>query len=157
MLNAIEVLEQNGWYKGREVDLSKYEQWFKENNNYLHEAAKKFLKEFGGLELKFKEKCNMPHEQYRDITMWIDPIKLEFDSGENCIRAYNSHFNDELVLIAFKNNGTGEYFIGKNGEFYECWDEFGQRKGNDFIKLLYNEINGIRAYGMAEEIKMLDE
>lgn len=49
---AKQQLRKAGWYEGRKIDLTKYEKAYAEVGCKLFPAAKKFLEEYGDLDIQ---------------------------------------------------------------------------------------------------------
>ena len=66
------LLKKSGWYEGRQVDISGFEQLCKEQGIELFDSAKKFLEEFMGIhnyvEFKYIHPCGNIGECGNDYT-----------------------------------------------------------------------------------------
>ncbi|MCL7424174.1 SUKH-3 domain-containing protein [Streptomyces sp. YS415] len=90
------VLRGAGWYPGRSVSTVEWENTLSEHGGFeIHEAARRFLAEFGGLESKERG----PGKTMARMGFTLDPTLAEWD--------------DEIFDVLSEEAGTDLYPIGE--------------------------------------------
>jgi hypothetical protein len=90
------TLRAAGWYPGRRVSTEQWEKTLRERGGFeMHEAARTFLAEFGGLEVE----QHGPGENMARMPFRLDPVAAEYD--------------DEIFDVLSEEAGVDLYPIGE--------------------------------------------
>ena len=90
------VLRKAGWYPGRQVAIDEWETTLREHGNFqIHEAARMFLAEFGGLVIEQRG----PGKTMARVPFRLNPTAAEWD--------------DEIFDILSEEAGSPLYPIGE--------------------------------------------
>ncbi|MFJ4920718.1 SUKH-3 domain-containing protein [Streptomyces sp. NPDC088725] len=113
------VLRLAGWFPGRRVATEEWERGLRAEDEgfVIHEAARRFLAEFGGLEIKQQGAGRSPFR--------LDPLVAKWDY--------------EIIEDLAEQAGTDLYPLGdtRGGVFYLCMDVKGSvYRGLDYVQLL---------------------
>lgn len=143
--NSTEILENSGWYKGREIEIRHIVQFLKERGFEVYPAVKNFLEEYGMLNIKsptyvtneYIEKYNFPEydEHSTDVYYALG------DAGDvTYAEQYEYYAKEKLVIVGSIANGNLQLMISESGKVYcdsgklgdtfeEAWETvFGYKK-----------------------------
>lgn len=122
------LLKKSGWYQGRQVDISGFEQLCKEQGIELFDSAKKFLEEFMGIdnyvEFKYIHPCGNIGECSNDYT-------FNFRTSPN-EKIYQQQYQKILDFIE-----EDCFYLGESGYYYPAAVVIG-RSGKLYFKHDYN-------------------
>ncbi len=117
-----ERLMQAGWYFGRVIDISEFENKYKEIGMEMPDIVKDFLRTYGNLEIAFtKEFRNAPFKEEISINP-IKAIGLYFDS-EYFVTLLNDYGIESVAYpIGLESRGNLIMVMTENGIFYSFTD-----------------------------------
>lgn len=104
---AKKQLRKAGWYEGRKVDLTEYEEGFSNQGCEFFSAAKKFLEEFGDLDIQDKYWSAYSDEYGKKSILInrsiIDPIHCCFKPHEELVERIGKKLFllDLLTLVTY--------------------------------------------------------
>lgn len=104
---AKQQLRKAGWYEGRKIDLSKFEEEYAKLGCELFPAAKKFLEEFGDLDIQDKYWSAYSDEHGKKSILInrsiIDPIHCCFKPHEELVERIGKKLFllDLLTLVTY--------------------------------------------------------
>ncbi len=104
---AKQQLRKAGWYEGRKVDLTEYEEGFSNQGCEFFSAAKKFLEEFGDLDIQDKYWSAYSDEHRKKSILInrsiIDPIHCCFKPHEELVERIGKKLFllDLLTLVTY--------------------------------------------------------
>lgn len=131
--NTRKALEEAGWYPGRCLDSTAFEEKLEERGYEISEPVLAFLREFGGL--RIKEGYGM--EEYEDDYTYIcDFNKL---SGLTACGNYEHLIKEPLFIIGSMENGESMVFITASGKLLGEYEIY---LGDDAIDAFNNLVYG---------------
>ena len=135
---AKQQLRKAGWYEGRKIDLTKYEEEYAKIGCEMFPAARKFLEEYGNLH--FYDKGYYINESSTELVYCCGhrDRKLE-ELVENL-------FGQKLLKVGLVDCGNIYIFISEDGRFFVNWHSVGLWAENS--DQLWNEYYG-EDYGWA--------
>jgi len=143
---AKQQLRKAGWYEGRKIDLTQYEEKIKQNGSELFPAARKFLEEFGDLYIADKYEA-------LDVKKGYCIKESRIGLPYCCVRRNLSLEEKVKELTGQKILKVGAIdcceiyiYISEDGKFYTDWYNCGLRAENS--DQLWNEYYG-EDYGRA--------
>lgn len=143
---AKQQLRKAGWYEGRKIDLTKYEEVLDEKGVELFPAARKFLEEFGDLYIADKiEDLDSKDGYYIKESR----IGYPYTDGERYFQLEEKvkELTGQRILMAGAIDCGNIYlFISEDGKFYTNWYNIGLTAENS--DQLWNEYYG-EDYGEA--------
>lgn len=144
---AIRFLKEAGWYDGRKIDITQLVQSLEEKGIVVFEAARNFLEEFGGLDIKMADSYFGEHE-FRN-TIFLDETSIYRGSQEL------SPFNTKCICIGRVCDHEYHMWIDENGIFYHNRDLIA-----DNIEALWNSLltteNSSKAWKFLSDYKKLN-
>lgn len=143
--NTKEILKKAGWYEGRKIEIRDIIEFLESKGCYVHEKARKFMEEFGMLNIKTPtseseediKKYNL--SRYEKHTTDIYRVfRGAFDSEYP--EQFEDYIEEKLVVVGelFNENlnlmiaGSGKLYceMGKIGDnFDQAWDVILRSKG----------------------------
>lgn len=124
------LLKKSGWYEGRNVDISGFEQQCKEQGIELFDSAKKFLEEFIGIE-------NTVHFKYfhpcTDIGECNQDYIFDFITNPNQKIDHEEEYQEILDFIE-----EDCFYLGESGYYYPAVVGIG-RSGKLYFKHDYSD------------------
>lgn len=148
---AKQQLRKAGWYEGRKIDLTKYEEEYAKLGLELFPAARKFLEEYG--ELHFYDKYEALHlkDGYHITESSTESIYC-CGIDEKVEEMVEELFGQKVLGVGLLNNGNIYIYISEDGRFFVNWYFFGLYAENS--DQLWNEYYG-EDYGRAtwEDLK----
>lgn len=107
------VLRLTGWYPGRRVPFETWERFLAEHGFVLHEAARRFPAEFGGLTTeRWSPGPATPKAQFS-----FDPSRA---ARLDAFTRFNEKAGKPLCPIGVANHGRGHLGMAVNGDIYLC-------------------------------------
>ena len=159
---TIKLLKKAGWYEGRKIDITKQVEFLQKEGYEVFDAAKKFLEEYGELNMKVDYIDYEGEKDYDEHTTDFDTMSFywkgcyNYDekAGEKTIPVCNLFRSEFIVCIS----ESGKLFIdmgmiaedsdgfwnGKLGEFkggFLHWEDY--RAGKEFKLSGYKNKNYI--------------
>ena len=153
---AKQQLRKAGWYEGRKIDLSKYEEAYAEVGCKLFPAARKFLEEYGDLDIQDKYISTATYENgdhfivinrsLIDVAYCCYPRDLELE------KMVDELFHQKILRVGAIDHGNIDIYISEDGRFFVNWYFDGLWAENS--DQLWNEYYG-EEYGKAswEDLK----
>ena len=153
---AKQQLRKAGWYEGRKIDLTKYERAYAEVGCKLFPAARKFLEEYGDLDIQDKYISTATYENgdrfivinrsLIDVAYCCYPRDLELE------KMVDELFHQKILRIGAIDHGNIDIYISEDGKFFVNWYFDGLWAENS--DQLWNEYYG-EEYGRAswEDLK----
>ena len=153
---AKQQLRKAGWYEGRKIDLSKYEEAYAEVGCKLFPAARKFLEEYGDLDIQDKYISTATYENgdhfivinrsIIDVAYCCYPRDLELE------KMVDELFHQKILRVGAIDHGNIDIYISEDGRFFVNWYFDGLWAENS--DQLWNEYYG-EEYGRAswEDLK----
>ncbi len=111
-------LQDAGWHQGRNIDVSVYENAYIAKRYPLQECTLRFLREFGGLSLKY------PH--FRDKAAMDG---CNFRAEEACawervwVREYEEHVGETLVPVGYAFSDHMLLVMSDKGHIFACFED----------------------------------
>ena len=147
---AKQQLRKAGWYEGRKIDLSKYEEAYAEVGCKLFPAARKFLEEYGDLDIQDKYISTATYENgdhfivinrsLIDVAYCCYPRDLELE------KMVDELFHQKILRVGAIDHGNIDIYISEDGRFFVNWHSVGLWAENS--DQLWNEYYG-EDYGWA--------
>ena len=153
---AKQQLRKAGWYEGRKIDLTKYEKAYAEVGCKLFPAARKFLEEYGDLDIQDKYISTATYENgdhfivinrsLIDVAYCCYPRDLELE------KMVDELFHQKILRVGAIDHGNIDIYISEDGRFFVNWYFDGLWAENS--DQLWNEYYG-EEYGRAswEDLK----
>ena len=153
---AKQQLRKAGWYEGRKIDLTKYEEAYAEVGCKLFPAARKFLEEYGDLDIQDKYISTATYENgdhfivinrsLIDVAYCCYPRDLELE------KMVDELFHQKILRVGAIDHGNIDIYISEDGRFFVNWYFDGLWAENS--DQLWNEYYG-EEYGRAswEDLK----
>lgn len=153
---AKQQLRKAGWYEGRKIDLTKYERAYAEVGCKLFPAARKFLEEYGDLDIQDKYISTATYENgdhfivinrsLIDVAYCCYPRDLELE------KMVDELFHQKILRVGAIDHGNIDIYISEDGKFFVNWYFDGLWAENS--DQLWNEYYG-EEYGRAswEDLK----
>ena len=135
---AKQQLRKAGWYEGRKIDVTKYEEKLRAEGYELFLAARKFLEEFG--DLKIQDKFEAPNLK-KGYCINESSIELPYCCGCPQVEEKVKRLTGQRILMV----GAIDYceiyiYISEDGKFYTDWYNCGLHAENS--DQLWNEYYG---------------
>ena len=137
---AKQQLRKAGWYEGRKIDLTKYEEAYAKIGCELFPAARKFLEEYG--DLHFYDKCealDLRKGYYINESL----TELVYCCGHRDRKLeelVENLFGQKLLKVGLVACGNIYIFISEDGRFFVNWHSVGLWAENS--DQLWNEYYG---------------
>ena len=122
---AKQQLRKAGWYEGRKIDLSKYEEAYAEVGCKLFPAARKFLEEYGDLDIQDKYISTATYENgdhfivinrsLIDVAYCCYPRDLELE------KMVDELFHQKILRVGAIDHGNIDIYISEDGRFFVNW------------------------------------
>ena len=122
---AKQQLRKAGWYEGRKIDLSKYEEAYAEVGCKLFPAARKFLEEYGDLDIQDKYISTATYENgdhfivinrsLIDVAYCCYPRDLELE------KMVDELFHQKILRVGAIDHGNIDIYISEDGRFFINW------------------------------------
>ena len=147
---AKQQLRKAGWYEGRKIDLSKYEEAYAKLGCEIFPAARKFLEEYGDLDIQDKYISLVTDKNGNPTTS----INRSLINVANCC-SHRSHeleemvdklFGQKILRVGLIDHGNIYIYISEDGRFFANWHGVGLWAENS--DQLWNEYYG-EDYGCA--------
>ncbi|WHX31874.1 SUKH-3 domain-containing protein [Brevibacillus agri] len=135
-----DLLQKAGWFNGREVDISQYLDFLKDEEYYVFKGATDFLKEYGGLIIQFEN----PKRLDSYLTLNINPIDAASSIFREVSKRYERYCNESFVIVGEIPLMEMTWYISSSGTFYGGNDDFLIRLGDDFCQALHNIVSGVK-------------
>ncbi|MEK8212703.1 SUKH-3 domain-containing protein [Paenibacillus sp. FSL L8-0463] len=103
--------EENGWYEGREIDISLYKDMYQKFNIKPNPLALNLLKEFGGIYLKLPSKSSNYY-----TSLILDPSEGEVTLEE--LKEFEETMGEKLTPLGFFPRSTLDIYISNSNKFY---------------------------------------
>ncbi|WP_049895212.1 SUKH-3 domain-containing protein [Paenibacillus antibioticophila] len=133
-----EILQNAGWFEGRNVDISGYVEFLNEEEYFVFERAADFLTEYGGLTIQFEN----PKRLGSYLHLTIDPINAGKSILRELSKRYENHCKESFVIIGEVSLMDMTWYISSTGAFYGGNDDFLIRLGDNFCQSVLNLISG---------------
>ncbi|WP_432776110.1 SUKH-3 domain-containing protein [Brevibacillus gelatini] len=135
-----DLLQKAGWFKGREVDISQYLDFLKDEEYYIFKGATDFFKEYGGLIIQFEN----PKRLGSYLTLNINPIDAASSIFREVSKRYERYCNESFVIVGEIPLMEMTWYISSSGAFYGGNDDFLIHLGDDFCQALHNIVSGVK-------------
>lgn len=140
--NVRQELERAGWYEERMIDTSVIEEHLINMGYTVFLDAKKFIKEFGMLELII----NNDESDEDTIVHNINPIEAIGDYRKNgCFKELDKYAGEQLLPVGTLDNRYLVMFISETGKFFCDTGKLGNNVWEAWEAII-NE-NGFKAWG----------
>ena len=134
---TIEVLKDAGWYEGRKIDIAENVKFLEERGFEVLESAKKFMEEFGELEINIEEIEGDGTIRVIEHTTCIEEVVGTFDSEFFGLERYIS---EKVMPVGRLYNYEMDIYISESGRVFkntgwlgdsvwEAWDNIINEKG----------------------------
>ena len=134
-----DYLKQSGWYAGRKVEIDKIKSMYDLNGYTYNQLQINFISEYAYLKIVYK------HPLWnQNVELSMEPVIAQKTFDMEVVKEYESYFNEKFLIIGEIERENMSIFIDSNGEFYGAYDDCVIKWGNDFHKMLYNLVNGIK-------------
>ena len=134
--NVKTILENAGWYEGRQREIDYIIEEIKINNLPVPDKfVQEFLKEFINLELNFKT----PDDKYGNIRLILEDIVPYIE--ERHLKVWSDLATEAIFPIGSLFANTAYLFLSHSGKFYMAYEDKFYLIGDDFNKCLDNIIN----------------
>ena len=125
---TMKVLKHAGWYEGRKIDITETVKSLEERGFEVFESAKKFMEEFGELNIKFEHvRRNGRIDRFKDTTCMVDVVG-DLDSSHFGLE---EHISEKVMPIGKLDNGailyiseSGRIFSSRGWEGDNAWEAF---------------------------------
>ena len=121
----ITALEVAGWYNGRNVDISPFEEYYNSHGLTMFESSRNFFKEFYGIATRwaFTFKGNSEPTNALNITFTFHLFPCDYDKyfGLPADEYYNDEFKSEYCNAVQETAQQELNFIGKIGYYYPAF------------------------------------
>ena len=142
---TVEILKEGGWYEGRKIDIEEIVKFLESKGCYIHEKAKKFIEEFGMLNIEaptqFSEEIIKKYDfpKYEKHTTDIYRVfRGAFDSEYP--EQFEDYTEEKLVVVGEICDENLNLMIAESGKLYcetgklgddfdEAWDVILRSKG----------------------------
>ena len=112
-------LHQQGWNEDRQIDISSYLAALESEGLEVSDAARAFLRSFGGLTFTFPHK-RVPNET---DTLRIDPVDAASEACMGWFAAYSEQVGASLCPLGFVHSGYMTLLIDPCGRLYAGFDD----------------------------------
>ena len=122
---AKQQLRKAGWYEGRKIDLTKYEEAYAEVGCELFPAARKFLEEYGDLDIQDKYISTATYENgdhfivinrsLIDVAYCCCPRDLKLEE------MVDELFHQKILRVGAIDHGNIDIYISEDGRFFVNW------------------------------------
>lgn len=137
---AKQQLRKAGWYEGRKIDLTKYEEEYAKLGLELFPAARKFLEEFGNLVIR--DYFEFPYiksgvackECSTQLAMCVG------HRGGELEKHVEELYNQKVLCVGAIDSCEIYIYISEDGKIYQNWYNIGLRAENS--DQLWNEYYG---------------
>ena len=110
------VLKEAGWYPGRKIDITETVKYLEDKGFEVLDSAKKFMEEFGELNLKVER-------QFKDGSIAISKhttcIKYVVGCGSACDFFLDEVKKEKVMLIGALSNFGTDLYISESGRVYK--------------------------------------
>lgn len=135
---AKQQLRKAGWYEGRKIDVTKYEEKLRKEGYELFPAARKFLEEFGDLYIADKYEALDVKKGY---CIKESRIELPYCCGCPQVEEKVKQLTGQRILmVGAIDCGEIYIYISEDGKFYTDWYNSGLLAENS--EQLWNEYYG---------------
>lgn len=121
-IESKKILEKEGWYEGRNIDISFLEKISYEGKFEIFDAAKNFLKEFGGICIHRQDpvtKGPYPYHRFDKTLFFSEIISQTIKEKAICVGTIEGN-NFNLYISESGKIYYDDGFIANN--IYEAWD-----------------------------------
>lgn len=110
------LLERAGWFPGRRIDISRYEEVLRTSRSPVHECVREFLSEFGGLHVETLKKGRDFH---------ADPCLAasEFYIDDEGLSEYNITVGAALCCVGVASRAHMMLLMDQSGRMYGVVDD----------------------------------
>lgn len=126
----ISILKKNGWYENREIDITSILNYLKDEKYTIYNTQINFLKEFGNLEISFKD-CNG-----NGHFIVINPIDVGLPEWAK--QKYEIYINKKFILIGEVVCENTFLLMDKDLEIYGAYENEFIFLGKNFYVFLEN-------------------
>lgn len=134
------ILLQAGCYPSRSVDIQPYVDGLHSEGYVVHDAARRFLSEFGGLTIH--------HPAFRlreqESTTHFCAVEAAGEVWQERVALYEQAVHDELVVVGAAFNGYLTLLVGASGKVYGAYDTYLTCLGDDAYSAIDNICLGVR-------------
>lgn len=136
--NTIEILKEAGWYEGRKIDIEEIVKFLESRGFNVHEKAKRFIEEFGMLDIKSPTWATLEELKNSIFTTYDKhTTDIYYLLGETIDSEYSEQYEDDteekLVIVGLACNENIYLMISESGKVYcdtgklgdnveEAWD-----------------------------------
>jgi len=133
------ILSEAGWFVEREVEISHYVEFLKNDDYVIFERAVQVLKEYGGLKIQFKN----PRKPDQYLTLNVDPEHAGKSIFRELVTRYEQHCNESFIILGEIASIDMTWYIGSSGKFYGGNEDFLIYLGDSFEEALYHVVIGV--------------
>lgn len=135
---TVEILKEAGWYEGRKIDIKEIIKFLESKGCYVHEKAKKFIEEFGMLNIEAPTQFSEEIIKKYDFPKYDKHTTDIYDLLGGAIDAeYSEQYEDDteekLVIVGALDDNNLYIMISESGKVYcdtgklgdnfeEAWD-----------------------------------
>lgn len=114
---TIKILKRAGWNEGRKIDITNQVKMLENYGYDVFEAARKFMEEFGELDIiaKYIDHIEGEEEECYDehLTSFGD-LEYSYKRGSN----YDDKVGEQTIPICYLYNGEYTVYISESGKFF---------------------------------------
>lgn len=147
---AKQQLRKAGWYEGRKIDLTKYEEAYAKLGCEMFPAARKFLEEYGDLDIQDKYISTATYENGDHFIVLnrslIDVAYCRYPRDLELEKMVDELFHQKILRVGAIDHGNIDIYISEDGRFFVNWYNYGLWAENS--DQLWNEYYG-EDYGWA--------
>jgi hypothetical protein len=131
---ATHYLEKSGFTNSRNIDIAIYEDALKSEGYQLNELVRKFLKQFGGLEITIPA-FRRPEAIDK---IFINPIKAISVIYRGNVIDYEERVGESMVIIGITFNEELVLLMSKSGKIYAAFDDYLTLLGDNIFDAIEN-------------------
>jgi hypothetical protein len=139
------ILQEAGWHKSRNIDISEQEKILNEEGYYIFESAKQFLSEYDELTIKYLQKIDEDDNAFCFIkiidlndTININVIEAAREIFISTVKKYEKYLSVKLIPVAEARRRNVIVCISEDGRFFGFYGGVCIVLGNSFIEVLEN-------------------
>ncbi len=137
-ISTKKLLRESGWYEGRIFEIEGYKKKLKKLGCSLNEAAKEFLRSFGGLYVS--------HPNPRHPSSWskfhFNAYKAAQEFSCELVKFYEHEFGIQLSVIGTDSNNYILLMMDENGKVYASMDNVLYSVGESGMEAIENICTG---------------
>ncbi|WP_297437261.1 SUKH-3 domain-containing protein [uncultured Clostridium sp.] len=109
-----EILSKSGWYSGRKINIKHFIKYYEDAGMEVFESVKKFLEEFGDLEINIKiHTLKFGENIYK---AYFNPIHFKW--GYDTDLDIEEFIKEKFLVVGDMQNNMYKVIIGESGKVY---------------------------------------